>query len=101
MKIVFSGMVYGMDAEMVLRKDGVETLMTWVNHPNYRNSVMYIAYGCHGCPKDDYEAMKRIIKGDHLDALAYPEMHFSIHEALATIEEFKRKGYSFTSSEDW
>lgn len=97
-KIVVQAMVFGMDAQMMLVKGGKEFLFEFTNHPNYRNSVMYLNY--YWDTEEDYEEIGRMLKEDHMDVLIYPaHFMFSIHEVQATIEDFERAGYIFKPTE--
>lgn len=98
LKIVGQAMIFGMDAQMMLAKDGKKFLFEFTNHPNYRNSVMYLNY--YWDTETDYKEIGRMLKRDHLDEFIYPA-HFmhSIHEVKATIEDFERAGYNFEPTE--
>lgn len=99
MKNVFHAMVMGMDAQMYLVKGEKWILLDWVNHPNYRNSVMYLSY--HYENERDFQGIEKMLKADRLDSLLYPELFmFSVHEVDATIYDFESKGYRFEPTEE-
>lgn len=98
-KIVVQAMTFGMDAQMMLVKNGRRILFEFTNHANYRNSVMYLNY--YWDTEEEYKEIGRMLKEDRLDDLIYPgHFMFSIHEAQATIEDFEEAGYTFEPTED-
>ena len=97
-KNVWSAMIHGMDAQMYLVKASKKILLDWVNHPNYRNSVMYLSY--HYESLEEYYDIEEMLIRDRVHNLFYPECFmFSIHEVDATIYDLEQAGYKFEPTE--
>jgi hypothetical protein len=99
LKNVWHAMVMGMDAQMYLVKDEKKILLNWVNHPDYRNSVMYLSY--HYENLADYHAIENMLEEDRVQHLFYPDLFmFSIHEVDSTIYDLEQAGYKLEPTED-